>query len=76
MKCVENEEMIPVLADSPASGQASQLGRGRKRTIELGDLGRQCSHSCGAEGDQNEEPAATLIFDPLTEAQITEEQDH
>ena len=68
--------MIPVLADSPASGQAPKNGRGRKRTIELGELGRQCSHNCGAEGDQNEEPAATLIFDPLNEAQMIEEQDH
>ena len=68
--------MIPVLADSPASGQAYKYGRGRKRTIELGDLGRQCSHNCGAEGNQIEEPAATFNFDPLTEAQMTEEQDH
>ena len=68
--------MIPVLADSPASGQAPKIGRGRNRTIELGELGRQCSHICGAEGDQNEEPAATIMLDPLTETQMTEEQDH
>ena len=57
--------MIPVLADSSASGQAPKYGRGRKRTIELGELGQQCSHICGAEGDQNEEPAATVVFDSL-----------
>ena len=57
--------MIPVLADAPASGQAPKYGRGRKRTIELGELGRQYSHNCGAEGDQNEEPAAANMLDPI-----------
>ena len=55
-----------MLADSLASGQALEYGRGRKKTNELGDLGQQCSHICGAEGDQNEEPAATNMLDPLS----------
>ena len=70
-----NEEMIIVLADQPASRLDHNVGRGRNKTVELGELGRQCSHICGAEGDQDEEPAAAVIFDPLTEAQMIEEQD-
>ena len=70
-----NKEMIPVQADQPASGQDHKVGRGRNKTVELGELGRQCSHICGAEGDQDEEPAAAVIFDLLAETQMTEEQD-
>ena len=32
---------------------------------ELGELGRQYSHICRAEGDQNEEPAAPNMIDPI-----------
>ena len=34
------------------------IGRGRNKTIELGELGRQCFQICGAEGEKNGEPAA------------------
>ena len=32
---------------------------------ELGELGQQCSQLCGAEGDQKEDPAATIKLHPL-----------
>ena len=57
--------MIPVLADQPASGQDHKVGRGRNKTVELGELGRQCSHICGAEGDQEEEPTTASMLDPI-----------
>ena len=45
------------------SGQA--LGRRRNKITELGVTNRQCSHISGSEGDQNEEPAATIMLDAL-----------
>ena len=55
--------MIPVLADSPVSGQASRIGRGRNEITKLGDLGLQWSHLCEAEGHLRLEPAATILLD-------------
>ena len=54
---------------------SDQHGRGRNKNMELGELGWQWSHICGAEGDQDKETAATVMFNPLTQAQMTEEQD-
>ena len=34
-----NEEMIPGLANQPASGQNHKVGRGRNKNMELGELG-------------------------------------
>ena len=62
-------EKLPVPADTPASGQAPGIGRQRNKITELGEPPHQCSYICGAEGDQNEEPIATVLFDPLNQAQ-------
>ena len=58
-------EKVTLLAEMPASGQSSWAGRRSHKTSELDELGQQCSHICGANGDQNEEPIATVLFDPL-----------
>ena len=42
-------------------------------TTELGELGRQCSHICGAVGDQYKEPIATVLFDPFDQGSVWEE---
>ena len=61
---VDDEKMIPMQADSPALGQVLRIGTGRNKTTELGELGRQCSHLSGAQGYQNEIPAAAILAQP------------
>ena len=56
-------ENVPVLADMLASGPG--ISRGRNKAPEFGELGRQCSHICGAEGNQIEEPLPQSCLTPL-----------
>ena len=58
-------DIIPVLADLPSSRLAPRNSRGRNKIAELGELGPQCPHPCGAEGYQNEELAGTMLLDLL-----------
>ena len=45
-----------------------KTGRGRSKITELGELdelGQQCFHISGADGDQNKELVATIMLDYL-----------
>ena len=58
--------MIPPV-NWTAGGRPLKNGRRRNKAAEMGELGRQCSYNCRAEGDQNQEPARQSSWDPLRE---------
>ena len=56
------KNVVPELAGSSTSGQVPRICCKRNKITELG---RQSSHIRWAEGDQKQEPAATIMLDPL-----------
>ena len=64
---------ILVLADLKISGKVPRSGRGRNKIAELGHVGWQCLHTCGAEVDQNEESVSKTLLNPIDRGSVSGE---